>query len=139
MTSTDRFRLARAAFTWTPQDANVDTITLVRGSLPQGRGSFSGPNTRTSALISMPITPRCSVLKMPVVYPLRSSSTVSSPAVDRLFADEYPIQAVVNKQDLLDAISRVALVAERNAPIRMMFTGHGARLVRRFRRRSASQ
>lgn len=45
------------------------------------------------------------------------------PAVDRLFADEYPIQAVVNKQDLLDAISRVALVAERNAPIRMTFTG----------------
>ena len=43
--------------------------------------------------------------------------------VDRLFADEYPIQAVVNKQDLLDAISRVALVAERNAPIRMTFTG----------------
>ena len=44
-------------------------------------------------------------------------------ASDRLFADEYPIQAVVNKQDLLDAISRVALVAERNAPIRMTFTG----------------
>ena len=45
------------------------------------------------------------------------------PAVDRLFADEYPIHAVINRQLLLDAISRVALVAERNAPIRMAFSG----------------
>ena len=77
MTSTDRFRLARATFTWTPQDANVDAITLVRGSLLKD-GLVLWTNTRTSALISMPITPRCSVLKMPVAYPLRSSSTVSS-------------------------------------------------------------
>ena len=33
MTSTDRFRLARATFTWTPQNPDVDTTTLVRGSL----------------------------------------------------------------------------------------------------------
>ena len=45
------------------------------------------------------------------------------PAVDRLYADEYPIQAVISKQALVDAIKRVSLVAERNAPIRMMFTG----------------
>ena len=45
------------------------------------------------------------------------------PAVDRLFADEYPIQAVIDKQLLIAAIKRVALVAERNAPIRMVFSG----------------
>ncbi len=45
------------------------------------------------------------------------------PAVDRLFADEYPIHAVINKQALIDAIKRVSLVAERNAPIRMVFSG----------------
>ena len=44
------------------------------------------------------------------------------PAVDRLYADEYPIHAVINKQDLISAIKRVSLVAERNAPIRMAFT-----------------
>ena len=68
----------------------------------------------------MPIARRCSASKTPAASPPPSSSTVNS---RRLFADEYPIQAVVNKQDLLDAISRVALVAERNAPIRMTFTG----------------
>ena len=45
------------------------------------------------------------------------------PAVDRLYADEYPIHAVINKQALIDAIKRVSLVAERNAPIRMVFSG----------------
>ncbi|GDZ65129.1 hypothetical protein MCC02038_19690 [Bifidobacteriaceae bacterium MCC02038] len=49
---------------------------------------------------------------------------VDFPAFYRLFADDYPILAVVNNQDLLYAISRVALVAERNSPIRMLFTGH---------------
>lgn len=39
-----------------------------------------------------------------------------------MYADEYPIHAVINKQDLISAIKRVSLVAERNAPIRMAFT-----------------
>ena len=43
--------------------------------------------------------------------------------MDRLYADSYPIHAVLDKQNLLDAIKRVALVAERNAPIRMVFAG----------------
>ena len=45
------------------------------------------------------------------------------PAIDRLFADEYPIQAVIDKQQLISSIKRVSLVAERNAPIRMAFSG----------------
>ena len=71
----------------------------------------------------MPIARRCSASK--IAGRVSTSQLIDGefPAVDRLFADEYPIQAVVNKQDLLDAISRVALVAERNAPIRMTFTG----------------
>jgi DNA polymerase-3 subunit beta len=44
------------------------------------------------------------------------------PAVRRLFPDESPIHAVVNTQLLADAAKRVALVAERNTPIRLTFT-----------------
>ena len=33
MTSTDRFRLSRSSFSWTPQDRDLSTTTLVRGSL----------------------------------------------------------------------------------------------------------
>ncbi len=44
------------------------------------------------------------------------------PAVRRLFPDETPIHAVVATQALSDAAKRVALVAERNTPIRLSFT-----------------
>ncbi|RIY17419.1 DNA polymerase III subunit beta, partial [Bifidobacteriaceae bacterium WP012] len=43
------------------------------------------------------------------------------PSVDRLFVDDYPIHAVINRQDLINSIKRVSLVAEKNAPIRMTF------------------
>ena len=62
MTSTDRFRLARATFTWTPQNPDVDTTTLVRGSLLKDVPVLL-TSTRTSALISMPIARRCSASK----------------------------------------------------------------------------
>ncbi|MBL3903125.1 DNA polymerase III subunit beta [Bifidobacterium longum] len=122
MTSTDRFRLARATFTWTPQNPDVDTTTLVRGSLLKdvARALDEHQNIRLDFDADSP-----TLLGFENAGRVSTSHLIDGefPAVDRLFADEYPIQAVVNKQDLLDAISRVALVAERNAPIRMTFTG----------------
>ena len=122
MTSTDRFRLARATFTWTPQNPDVDTTTLVRGSLLKdvARALDEQQNNRLDFDADSP-----TLLGFENAGRVSTSQLIDGefPAVDRLFADEYPIQAVVNKQDLLDAISRVALVAERNAPIRMTFTG----------------
>jgi len=122
MTSTDRFRLARATFTWTPQNPDVDTTTLVRGSLLKdvARALDEHQNIRLDFDADSP-----TLLGFENAGRVSTSQLIDGefPAVARLFADEYPIQAVVNKQDLLDAISRVALVAERNAPIRMTFTG----------------
>lgn len=122
MTSTDRFRLARATFTWTPQNPDVDTTTLVRGSLLKdvARALDEHQNIRLDFDADSP-----TLLGFENAGRVSTSQLIDGefPVVDRLFADEYPIQAVVNKQDLLDAISRVALVAERNAPIRMTFTG----------------
>ena len=122
MTSTDRFRLARATFTWTPQNPDVDTTTLVRGSLLKdvARALDEHQNIRLDFDADSP-----TLLGFENAGRVSTSQLIDGefPSVVRLFADEYPIQAVVNKQDLLDAISRVALVAERNAPIRMTFTG----------------
>ena len=44
------------------------------------------------------------------------------PAVHSLFRDEYPIQVVLNRQELLGALHRVSLVAERNSTVRCRFT-----------------
>lgn len=42
--------------------------------------------------------------------------------------DEYPIHAVINRSELISAITRVALVAEKNAPIRMVFSNNEVQL-----------
>ena len=123
LTSTDRFRLARATFSWSPQDSAVNTTTLVRGSLLRdiSRSLDEHQNltldfdTETPSLLGFENAGRASTSQL---------IDGEFPAVDRLFADEYPIQAVIDKQSLIGAIKRVALVAERNAPIRMVFSGN---------------
>lgn len=122
MTATDRFRLSRSSFTWTPNDADISTSMLVRGSLLRD--------------IARSIDEHRNVVmdyddQNPTLIGIENAGKISTsqlidgefPAVDRLFADEYPIQAIITRQDLVDAIKRVALVTERNAPIRMIFSG----------------
>lgn len=122
MTSTDRFRLARATFTWSPSDQNVDTTTLVRGSLLRdvARSLDEHQNVRLDLDAENP-----TLLGFENAGRVSTSQLIDGefPAVDRLFADEYPIQAIIDKSALVAAIKRVAVVAERNAPIRMVFSG----------------
>lgn len=121
LSSTDRFRLARASFHWTPQDEQLETTTLVRGAyLTKIARSMDERENVTIYLDA----------ENPSLIGIENAGRVSTvqlidgefPSVDRLYADSYPIQAVINKTDLLEAAKRVSLVAERNAPIRMVFT-----------------
>ena len=122
MTATDRFRLSRSSFSWTPQNRDVSTTTLVRGSLLRDVARSLDEHQNVVLDFDMD-TP--SLLGFENAGRVSTSQIIDGefPAVDRLFADEYPIQAVIDKQILLGAIKRVALVAERNAPIRMVFEG----------------
>ena len=127
MTSTDRFRLSRSSFTWTPQHPDIDTTTLVRGSLLKdiARSLDEHQNVRLDFDADNP-----SLLGFENAGRISTSQLIDGefPAVDRLFADDYPIQAVLDKTALIDAINRVKLVAERNAPIRMTFSGQELQL-----------
>ncbi|PJM74222.1 DNA polymerase III subunit beta [Bifidobacterium primatium] len=122
MTATDRFRLSRASFAWTPENPELETVALVRGSLL--RDVARSLNTSQNVVLDFDAD-------KPVLMGFENAGRTSTaqlidgefPAVDRLFADEYPIHAVLDRQRLLDSIRRVALVAERNAPIRMVFSG----------------
>jgi DNA polymerase-3 subunit beta len=122
MTSTDRFRLSRSSFSWTPQSVDMQTVTLVRGSLL--RDVSRALDEHQNVVIDFDA-------ESPSLLGFENAGRVSTsqlidgefPAIDRLFADEYPTQAVIDKQALIGAIKRVALVAERNAPIRMEFNG----------------
>jgi DNA polymerase-3 subunit beta len=122
MTATDRFRLSRSSFSWTPQQADVSTITLVRGSLL--RDTARAVDEHQNVIIDFsPDTP--TLLGFENAGRVSTSQLIDGefPSVDRLFSDEYPIHAIISKQDLIDAIKRVSLVTERNAPIRMVFSG----------------
>jgi DNA polymerase-3 subunit beta len=122
MTATDRFRLSRASFAWTPENPELSTVTLVRGSLL--KDTARSVDEHQNVIIDFST-------ETPTLLGFENAGRVSTsqlidgefPSVDRLFSDEYPIHAVISKQALIDAIKRVSLVAERNAPVRMVFSG----------------
>ena len=120
MTATDRFRLSRSTFTWSPAQDDTDAALLVRGnllrdisrSLDTAQNVVLGFNSELPTLVSFTNAGKVSTTQL---------IDGEFPSVDRLFVSEYPIQAVIDKNALIDAIRRVSLVAERNAPIRMVF------------------
>lgn len=121
MSSTDRFRLSRSSFTWTPENPDTNATALVRGALL--RDVARSLDEHQNIVVDFD-TENPSLLGFENAERVSTSQLIDGefPAVDRLYADEYPIHAVINKQDLISAIKRVSLVAERNAPIRMAFT-----------------
>lgn len=121
MTSTDRFRLSRATFTWSPENPDASTSTLLRGSLL--RDVARTLNDSQNVVIDFD-EDNPSLIAFENAGRISTSQLIDGefPAIDRLFADEYPIQAVIDKQQLISSIKRVSLVAERNAPIRMAFS-----------------
>ncbi len=122
MSSTDRFRLSRSSFTWTPENPDINTTALVRGALLRDVAR-SLDEHQNIVLDFDPESP--SLLGFENAGRVSTSQLIDGefPAVDRLYADEYPIHAIIDKQSLIGAIKRVSLVAERNAPIRMAFAG----------------
>ena len=121
MSSTDRFRLSRSSLTWTPENPDTNATALVRGALL--RDVARSLDEHQNIVVDFD-TENPSLLGFENAGRVSTSQLIDGefPAVDRLYADEYPIHAVINKQDLISAIKRVSLVAERNAPIRMAFT-----------------
>lgn len=120
LTSTDRYRLSRVTMQYTPSNPDLQTKALVRGTYLKDL-MRSVNNSQSGTLFYNVQDPRVLGFENDSRQSTISLIDGEFPNVDRLFADEYPIQAVINRQQLLDAIRRVALVAERNAPIKMYF------------------
>ncbi|EFA22420.1 DNA polymerase III subunit beta [Bifidobacterium gallicum] len=122
LSSTDRYRLSRALFHWTPDDNDINATALIRGT--HLRDISRSLDEHQNVVISFDPS-------NPTLLGIQNAGRISTvqlidgefPAVDRLYADEYPIHAVVERQQLISAIKRVSLVAGRNEPIRMIFTG----------------
>ena len=119
--ATDRYRLALREMPWTPARPDISTVALVRArTLTDVAKSLGGSGEVTVALSTG------SGVDL-VGFEAGGRHTTSLlvdgdyPPVRRLFPDDTPIHAVVPTQALIDATKRVALVAERNTPIRLSF------------------
>lgn len=120
--STDRYRLALRELTWTPTQSDLEAVALVKGkTLTDVAKTVTGGGSIEVGLSSG------SGLDL-IGFAAGGRRTTSQlingdyPAVRRLFPESSSIHAVVPTQSLIDAVKRVALVAERNTPVRLEFT-----------------
>ncbi|GIG30576.1 DNA polymerase III subunit beta [Cellulomonas marina] len=120
--ATDRYRLALREMTWKPARPDLSTVALVRArTLSDAAKSLGGGGTVTIGLSS---GAGVDLIGFEAGGRQTTSLLVDGdyPAVRRLFPDETPIHAVVATHALAEAARRVALVAERNTPIRLAFS-----------------
>jgi DNA polymerase-3 subunit beta len=120
--STDRYRLAMRTLTWRPASPDVSTVALVRArTLAEVSKALGSGGDVTLALSASGGT---ELIGFEAGGRRTTSLLVDGeyPKVRSLFPAESPTYAVVEAQRLVEAVRRVALVAERHTPVRLTFT-----------------
>ncbi len=120
--ATDRYRLALRDLTWRPATPGLSTSALVRArTLSDAVRSFGAVGS-----IDMFLSSGEGVDLIGFQAGGRQTTSLlldgDYPPVRRLFPDQTSIHAVVSTPGLIEAAKRVALVAERNTPVRMSFS-----------------
>lgn len=120
--ATDRYRLALREMSWNPAIPDFSAVALVRArTLSDAAKSLGG-----SQAVNLALSTGMGVDLIGFEAGGRHTTSLlvdgDYPAVRRLFPEETPIHAVVSTQALSEAAKRVALVAERNTPIRLSFS-----------------
>jgi DNA polymerase III subunit beta len=122
MAATDRYRLAVRDLAWTPEQSGLSAIALVPArTLADTAKSLATADKVTVALASGTGTEGL------VGFEGSGRRTTSRlldgefPKYRSLLPAESPIRATVETAALIESVRRVALVAERNTPIRLSF------------------
>ena len=122
--ATDRYRLAMRELTWSPSNTELSTTALLKArtlsdvaksltSTGEVTVALTDPDSATSSLIGFEAGGR------------RTTSLLTDgdyPPVLRLFPESTTIHATVGREELMGAVRRVSLVADRSTPIHMAFT-----------------
>lgn len=121
--ATDRYRLAMRELIWSPATADISAQLLLKsktlaevGRTLAGSGELSIALPGDNDLIGFEAGSR------------RTTSVLMDgkyPNVRALFPNETTLHAVVRTADLVEAARRISLVAERNTPLRLVFTEDG--------------
>lgn len=121
--ATDRYRLAMRELTWNPTDSAASHVVLVpartladtarslgaSGSIEVALGSAAGGD----GLVGFEAGSRRTTTRL---------LDGEYPKVSSIFPTTSDTESVVNTAELVEAVKRVALVAERNTPVRLRFT-----------------
>lgn len=125
--ATDRYRLAMRELLWNPQAEDLEATALVRAKTLGEAAKSMGAESVSLALSGTDGAGAATGHDL-IGFEAGGRKTTSLlvdgdyPPVRSLFPAETPITAVVDTQALVEAVRRVALVAERNTPVRLSFT-----------------
>ena len=118
--ATDRYRLAMRELSWRPQSPTIERSALVRA-----RTLSDVARSLTSAgSVEISLAESADIIGFEAGGRHTTSLLVDGeyPPVRRLFPEQTTTHTVTASAALIEAAKRVALVAERNTPIRLSFT-----------------
>ena len=133
MLATDRFRLSQRELEWNPGSPEVSAAALVPAKvLGDTARSLTGGSEITIALSSGGTGEGIIGFEGSAAGGVRRTTTRlldgEFPKVRSLFPAEHLTLARVNRDELVNAVKRVALVAERNTAVQLAFTDGGLTL-----------
>ena len=120
--ATDRYRLAMRELTWHPSSPDVSHVVLI----PARTLSETARSLGASGSIDIALGATAGGDGLVGFEAGRRRSTTrlldgEYPKVSSIFPTSSETEAVVRTTDLVEAVKRVALVAERNTPVRLRF------------------
>jgi DNA polymerase-3 subunit beta len=129
LAATDRYRLAVRELTWSAQDANIETTSLLRArTLADAAKSLIGSNQVTLAFAPSNTNEK-------LVGFISDGKTMTSRVLDgsfppfrHLLPNESTAEAVIEVAPFLDSVRRVALVTDKTVPLRLNFSNNTLQL-----------
>jgi DNA polymerase-3 subunit beta len=118
--ATDRYRLALREVRWNPASPNISAGALVKAkTLSEVAKTLGG-----SGNINIALSGNSELIGFESGGRRTTSLLVDGdyPKIRSLFPETTPIHATVETHVLAEAVRRVSLVAERNTPVRLIFT-----------------
>jgi DNA polymerase-3 subunit beta len=129
LAATDRYRLAVRELTWSAQDANIETTSLLRArTLADAAKSLIGLSQVTIALAPTTTNEK-------LVGFISDGKTMTSRVLDgsfppfrHLLPNESTADAIIEVAPFLDSVRRVALVTDKTVPLRLNFSNNTLQL-----------
>jgi DNA polymerase-3 subunit beta len=129
LAATDRYRLAVRELTWSAQDANIETTSLLRArTLADAAKSLIG-----SSQVTIALAPATTNEKL--VGFISEGKTMTSRVLDgsfppfrHLLPSESTADAIIEVAPFLDSVRRVALVTDKTVPLRLNFSNNTLQL-----------